>query len=88
MIKFIGFSHVQGTSKKTGNDYDLYNLTFVTDVDSSFKGLSAFSEMVAAENLTAVTGFDVKALATKLDMVCTLDYIKSGNYTKLAKINF
>ena len=88
MIKLIGFSHMKGTSKKTGNDYDLYNLTFVTDVDSSFTGLSSFTEMIPAVDILKVCGCDIKALATKLDLACTLDYVKSGNYAKLVKINF
>lgn len=88
MFKLIGFSHVEGTSKKTGNAYNLYNLTFVTDVDSKFIGLSAFSEMVDSSELQKITGCDSKQLSTKLDCACDLAYVKSGNFTKLAKVTF
>lgn len=88
MFKFIGFSHIKGTSKKTGNEYDSYILNFITDVDPDVIGFSAFNEMVAVDNLSAVTGFDEKALRTKVDLECHLEYIKSGNYNKLCKVRF
>ena len=88
MFKFIGFSHIKGTSKTSGNAYDSFILNFITDVDPDVTGWSSFNEMVDVNNLSAVTGLDEKALRTKVDMECHLEYIKSGKYNKLCKVCF
>lgn len=61
--KIVGYSHLQGTSKKTGKDYDFYNISVTYQPERGYNGERTADFNVNPENVQGIEKLKVPVFA-------------------------